>query len=175
MYQIDDRDRVREIHDLPQSCVGAPIPFLVEDESLAYVAYYVHRHEPGWDGSSVRVIGPQSADERVAVVRFRKYATFFGPPNDEAFSGHPLYARGLKPYGFFEVEDSSWVRSLERMNSVHPCHDRQSFLSCYRHFVLSFHDSTFECVAESYELCEERTGSVLDALQSIIEAFRSDS
>jgi hypothetical protein len=42
----------------------------------------------------------------------------FGPSNDEAFSGHPLAARGLTPYGAFKIENSSWVRHLERMNSA---------------------------------------------------------
>jgi hypothetical protein len=35
------------------------------------------------------------------------------------------------------------------MNSVHPRHRPEHFKS-YRHFVLAFHDSTFECIAEGY-------------------------
>ena len=36
------------------------------------------------------------------------------------------------------------------MNAVHPHHRREAFLK-YEHFVLSFHDSTFECIARSAE------------------------
>jgi hypothetical protein len=83
-------------------------------------------------------------------VRFESpYASSFGPPNEEAFSGHPLAARGLYPFGAFEVLNSSWVRSLEKMNSVHRYHRKERF-DALRHFVLTFHDSTFECVAKGY-------------------------
>ena len=53
------------------------------------------------------------------------YAHMFGPPNDEALRGHPLAGRGLRPYAAFEIRQSSWLRRLERMNSVHPRHDRE--------------------------------------------------
>jgi hypothetical protein len=85
----------------------------------------------------------------------------FGSPNDEAFHGHPLAERGLGPYGAYRVEDSSWIRRLERMNSVHPRHDPERFRAL-THCVLSFHDSTFECVAEGvrFSLVPEYSVSV---------------
>ena len=164
MYQVDRHDTVKELGDLPQSSAGAPIPLLVQDERRAIIAYYVEQRDPEWDGTTVRVVGPDSVDELVAIVEFNTSATMFGPPNDETFSGHPLAARGLRPYGFFEVLDSSWIRSLERMNSVHPYHNKTLFLNRYRHLVLSFHDKTFECVATDFKLIETRTGSVIDAI-----------
>ncbi len=172
MYQVDDQDTVKELSDLPQSSVGAPIPIIVEDEHRTFVAYYVEQRDPDWDGTTVRVVGPDSDDELVAIVKFNAYATMFGPPNDEAFSGHPLAARGLKPYGFFEIFDSSWIRGLERMNSVHPYHDKTDFLARYRHFVLSFHDTTFECIASEFELVETRTGSVVGAIADSISRLQ---
>jgi hypothetical protein len=52
-----------------------------------------------------------------ATVEFEQpFAHQFGPPNDEAFLGHPLAERGLHPYAGFEVQNSSWVRALEEMN-----------------------------------------------------------
>lgn len=71
-------------------------------------------------------------------------------PNDEAFEGHPLASRGLKPYSVFEVKNSSWIRRLERMNSVHRCHRPEGY-KMLRHFVFAFHDTTFECVAQGFE------------------------
>lgn len=139
-----------ELRDVPQSSVGAPCPIIVASELELLVAYFVEDAPPSWDGTSVRIVGVESKDEPAAAVRFENYyATMFGPPNDEAFSGHPLAARGLHPYCAFEVVDSSWVRQLERMNCVHPYHKPERFKS-YRHFVLAFHDSTFECVAKGY-------------------------
>ena len=150
MYVSDGKDRVIELSDLPRSNAGAPCPVVLSAEHFLVVAFFLQDTPANCDGTSVRVLGPDSPGEPASVVRFeRPYAHFFGPPNDEDFSGHPLARRGLHPYGAFEVLDSSWVRALERMNSVHPYHRPEHF-AAYRHFVLSFHDSTFECVANGY-------------------------
>lgn len=150
MYLIDHQDRVAELTDLPPSSVGAPCPVVLSAEHFLVVAFFVEDTPADWDGTTVRVLGPDSQGEPAAVVRFQSpYAHFFGPPNDEAFAGHPLAERGLRPYGAFEVQNSSWVRALERMNSVHR-HHRPEHFAGFRHFVLSFHDSTFECVAKGY-------------------------
>ena len=122
---------------------------VVASEHDLFVAYFVQESPEGWDGTTVRIVGPGS-EESVARIRFERcHAQMFGPPNDEAFEGHPLAKRGLHPYAAFEVLDSSWVRQLERMNAVHPYH-RPARFSSYRHFVLAFHDSTFECIANGY-------------------------
>jgi hypothetical protein len=76
-------------------------------------------------------------------------AHYFGAPNDEAFHGHPLAKFGLKPYEFARVENSPWIESLRVMNSVHPYHRDEAFAEL-QHFVLPFHDTTFECVAQGY-------------------------
>tara|TARA_B100001540_G_scaffold302906_1_gene310951 strand:+ start:490 stop:969 length:480 start_codon:yes stop_codon:yes gene_type:complete len=138
--------------DIPLSSVGAPIPAVVAGEHEVAVLFYAQDEDPNWDGTTVRVVGADSASETCVIVRFKNAcAHLFGPPNDEAISGHPLYSRGLEPHGNFEVLNSSWIRTLERMNSVHPQHDKKKYLSNRRHFVLAFHDSTFECVARCYE------------------------
>jgi hypothetical protein len=110
------------------------MPALVATEQQLKVAYIAGPTEP-------------TADETIVVATFdRPYAHMFGPPNDEAFDGHPLAGRGLEPYGAFRVDDSSWIRRLERMNSVHEVHRAEAFAEL-THFILAFHDSTFECVA----------------------------
>lgn len=161
MYTVDTRDKVVQLGDVPQSSVGAPCPSIVAGEHHLSVAFFLEEALPGWDGSTVRVVGLDSQGEPAAVVRFsHPYASMFGPPNDEAFSGHPLASRGLTPYSAFEVMNSSWIRVLARMNAVHPHHSTKLF-STYRHFVLSFHDTTFECVAKGYSV-EVSEGSVVD-------------
>jgi hypothetical protein len=147
MYSIDDRDSVRELADLPQLDVGSPRPIVLASEGILVLAYFLHDPPHLIVGHDV-----VPADEPAAFVRFgRPRAHMFGPPNDEAFAGHPLAGRGLHPYAAFEVLNSSWIRGLERMNSVHPAH-RPAAYARLRHFVWAFHDSVFECVAEAYKL-----------------------
>jgi hypothetical protein len=108
------------------------------------VAYYAPL---GVDWNTARP--EDSPEEEVVVLRFGAVAALMlGSPNDEALDGHPLAARGLTAYGAFRVEQSSWVRRLEQMNRVHPQHSPESFLRL-QHFVLTFHDSTFECVTSA--------------------------
>jgi hypothetical protein len=149
MYAVDDRDQVVRLDDLPGSSVGAPCPHVVADEDHVHVAYYTDTPPPeGWHGQSVRVVSAEDSEEPVAVVRFERFRSFmFGAPNDEAFTGHPLAARGLRPYQAHEIRGSSWIRQLERMNSVHPQHRREAY-AALKHWVLAFHDTTFECVAQ---------------------------
>jgi hypothetical protein len=117
--------------------------------------------DPNWDGSYVRVVAPDIAEEPIAMIRFvRCMAFMFGPPNDEAFRGHPLAGRGLRPYAVFEVQHSSWIRQLEQMNSVHPHHRPKAYTIC-RHFIFAFHDSTFECIANGFEVSLYRSSMKL--------------
>lgn len=148
----------------PQSSVGALLPVLLCDEQSTLIAYLVEEHDVNWDGKNVGIVSPHGDGEGVAVVRFvRASARMFGPPNDEAFAGHPLASRGLEPYGAFEVIQPSWIRNLERMNSVHSYHRAEAFRDL-RHFMLTFHDSTIECVAHSVEVVEVFRGSVNEAI-----------
>jgi hypothetical protein len=112
------------------------------------------------------VIAP--TDEEFAVLRFPVCTIVkFGDPNDEALPGHPLYPKGLGYYGLFEVLDSSWIKTLAEQNLVsfpNPSPSRGS----NRHFVVTFHDSTFECIAERME--GRFASSLKDAMQGNADA-----
>ncbi|MBY0232671.1 MAG: hypothetical protein K2W96_25605 [Gemmataceae bacterium] len=169
MYTVDDLDAVQELADTPRPDIGAPLPRFLADEGHLVLAYLASDPDPKWDGGGISIVGPGTEGEAVVLVRFRwPTAHFFGPPNDEAFSGHPLAARGLRPYRVFEVGQSSWIRRLERMNSVHPHHDKERFLARRRHFVFAFHDSTFECIAEGF-VAETVRGSMRSVLPRMAE------
>jgi hypothetical protein len=128
---------------------------LIAGEHALTLAYYLE-YRPEDKGE----------EEACLVVQFDSpYAHMFGPPNDEAFSGHPLAPKGLAPYRVFEIDDSSWLRTLERMNSVHPYHRSEHF-AVYKHFVFAFHDSTFECIAKQFSHFERR-GSIWSVLRQV--------
>ena len=156
MYSVDERDGVIELHDVPQSSVGAPAPVILSDERKLLLGYIIQDRDSSF-----------SRAEHFALIEFRGYWSYmFGAPNDEAIDGHPLATRGLNPYGSFEVQDSSWIRQVERMNSVHPNHDPKRF-DRYKHYVFAFHDSTFECIAEEFTISEHHGsfGSLITIMQ----------
>jgi hypothetical protein len=139
VYEVDGHDKVVLLEELPQPDPGAPMPALVAAEHRLELGYIARPPEP-------------FGEERIAVATFvRPYAHMFGPPNDEAFEGHPLAARGLEPYGCYRIESSSWIRRLERMNAVHPYHRAEEFAR-RTHYVFAFHDTTFECVADDVQV-----------------------
>lgn len=173
MYGVDDRDTVHPLADVPQSDTGAPCPALVSDEHRVLLAYLISEPDPNWDGSYARSVGPETVGAAAIVDFIWPRAHFLGPPNDEAFSGHPLADRGLEPYGAFEIKQSSWIRRLERMNSVHPSH-RPEIFDTLRHFIFSFHDSTFECVADGLGVKRIR-GSIQSALQQMTQSLMGES
>lgn len=152
MFGLLGKDRPRKLTALPQSSVGAPNPMILAGEHSLRICYYLEERAEGWDGTTVRVLEPDQGDEPCAMIDFvRPYAHTFGPPGDEASAGHPLANKGLQPYGAYEIESSSWLAHLISMNSVHPEHRAERYSKC-RHFILSFHDTTFECIAEDFQL-----------------------
>jgi hypothetical protein len=168
VHTVDERDRIRELTDVPLPSSGAPIPLVLADEGTLVVTYLTAKPSTGQtDGS-----GLPSADEAAVLVVFRRcHASHFGPPNDEAFASHPLADRGLRPYGAFEVERSSWVRGFELRNRQHPRHDPQLFQQL-RHWVWTFHDSVLECAAWSYTALEAQ-GRPEDLLPRMRAQLRS--
>ncbi len=172
MYSVDQRDKVIELQQVPQSSVGAPLPVVLSDEFKVLLVYIVQETPADWDGTSVRIIDAGTPGEPLALVEFTGYSSYmFGGPNDEAFYGHPLAARGLHPYGAFQIEHSSWIRQLEKMNSVHHSHKPERF-ERLRHYVFSFHDSTFECVANGFTISthEGSLESILPIMQSRLQS-----
>jgi hypothetical protein len=130
VYESSGTERLVPIEPaLPEADSGALSPHIAATEDEAAIAY--------------RTI----PERHVAVVRFQGTREIaLGGPSDETIQAHPLYKTGLRPYTFTEVLDSPWIAALERRNRVHPRHDPAAF-SALRHFLLPFHDSTFECIA----------------------------
>lgn len=62
MYEVDTRDKVIELHDLPRSSAGAPCPIVLASDHRLAVAYYLRNPPANWDGMTVRVVGPDTPD-----------------------------------------------------------------------------------------------------------------
>jgi hypothetical protein len=88
-----------------------------------------------------------------------------GTPNDEVFRAHPLTGKGLQGYCPLQVKNSLWIKELEAINSIHNGYRPESWRN-FNHYIFGFHDSTFECVAESF-IVEVRTATIAELLAEI--------
>lgn len=174
MYNVDELDSIVELRDVPRSDTGAPCPMVLSTEGALLLCYFRQFPLNDDEMKSVGSGGEYETDEASLLVEFRLWrAHMFGPPNDEAIRGHPLADRGVRPYGVFEVKNSSWIRGLERMNRVHRLHRPEQFQDL-RHFIFTFHDSTFECVAPDFTWTK-RVGSVSKILRDrLSDRYYSD-
>ena len=140
--------KITEMSDIPWPDPDAPLPIVAANDLRLCLIYWTQ------DG------------KMRAVIEFQGYCAHkFGPPNDETLHGHPLYAHGLRHYGIFLIEGSPWIQDLEAINRVHPYHNPDRFMQ-YRHYVWTFHDSTFECVAIDHKisLTDEQSRPVIQNL-----------
>ena len=110
-------------------------PVVVQSDRACYLIYWVRDME------------------RKALEFSRCSISKFGYPNDEALGGHRLYEKGLGYYGFFEVLESEWIAELRQGNEV-VFPDFRAFPEG-RHFIITFHDSTFECIASGFRLVDD--------------------
>ena len=118
---------------------GAPMPHVVMNDHKLFLIFLVRTPDPASD-----------AAESLALVEFTRCASAkLGGPNDEVFHGHPLHGKGLDGYTAQLVKNSRWRAELERVNSVHSGYRPEHWLEL-NHYVLWFHDSTFECLARSF-------------------------
>jgi hypothetical protein len=133
--------------------VGAPLPFLFCSDNRTFLTFYVSERDSSWDGTHVKVVNPASTEGvSLCLVTFKDCASArLGHPNDEAQRGHQLAGRGLKGYTAQIVKNSPWLKEVARTNSAHP-RDNPEVWNLLNHYVFWFHDSTFECLAESYEV-----------------------
>lgn len=132
---------------------GAPLPYLLQNDYRTFLIFFLRDEDPNWDGSYVTMRAPSDpAGPRIALVEFKHcVCTKMGTPNDEVLEGHPLSGKGLRGYAALKVENSRWIRELEAINAVHAQHRPATWRSL-NHYILGFHDSMFECVAEGFSV-----------------------
>lgn len=93
-------------------------------------AYFDKSHVGEHEAESIAV-----AEGSWAIVEFQNHVSVrFGTPNDEALRGHRLYGRGFLGDAAQIVNNSSWIKELEAINSVHPNHNRGGW-SKVKHYI----------------------------------------
>jgi len=133
--------------------VGAPLPHLFQNDSRAFLAFFLRDSPPDWDGTWVRVRKPDDGmAEKIALVEFEGcICTKMGTPNEEVLRGHPLAGKGLAGYQAMSVKNSAWLKQVEAINAVHSHYKAERWRDLV-HYILPFHDSTFECVARGFNV-----------------------
>ncbi len=132
---------------------GAPLPYLLRNDHRTFLTFFLRDIDPNWDGSYVSVRDPNSnLSGKLAVVEFERcICTKMGTPNDEVLHGHPLSGKGLAGYQPMAVKNSIWLKELEAINAVHSCYKAAAWRDL-SHYILPFHDCTFECVARGFKV-----------------------
>src|SRR5262249_46770455 len=114
--------------------------FLVQTEHSAWFLFNAMRVQP--NGRRV--------EAGIAVVEVQGYLqTRFGHPNEEATPGRPVLAQEHDGSGVYEVLESSWLAEVQRQNRV--VFPTYNFIGV-RHFIVTLHDATFECLATNLVL-----------------------
>ena len=143
---------------------GAPLPYLLQNDYRTFLVFFLRVVDPSWDGVHVKI---RRADDPspsgLAIVEFKRcLCAKMGTPNDEVLHGHPLYGKGLCWYSALQVKNSPWIKELQAINSVHSGYKAESW-SNLKHYIFGFHDSTFECIAESF-IVETRAATMPEVL-----------
>lgn len=145
-------EQYAETLDFPvQWDCGAPMPQLLVNDYEALLAFIISEPALDCDGSH-SVSRDLAHSAPLALVQFERcLSAKLGAPNDEVFGGHPLSGKGLEPYAAQRVVNSAWLRELEAINAVHPRYAPAQWRDL-NHYVFWFKDSTFECIAQSYQI-----------------------
>jgi hypothetical protein len=129
-------DQVVLLDSVPHPAADAAEPFIVASERRVILSYPIAE-------ADFERFGPFDPDDDPFCAVLFPDAVFhrLGPPGDGDLTIHPLASQGLAGYSVHEVVNSSLAAEIAAVASPGPAQ---------RHFVITFQDSTFECVASDY-------------------------
>lgn len=158
MHRMRGRDQPVRLSNAPRPDDCLPLPLVLSDENKLFLSYAVFETNHDTEGRfPPRVVGEDS-EILVAVVTFQKpYAYVFGPVDDNAIACHRLSPRGLESCAAWQIQRSSWIGELKKAGLSNRRVPR--VFGHLKHFVFTFLDAVFECIAEDFYLRVER-GSI---------------
>jgi len=136
-----------EIEDQFVMDTGAPCPLLIaEDGDLRLIFYSNDENQ-----NDLRQRN-NLYDQGIVELKFKLYGFFsFGPPNDETLTGHPYFELDLYPYSFYELLDSDLIAKISTYGRHHHFYNPNAY-DKYHHYILTFKEQLFECVARGFEV-----------------------
>jgi hypothetical protein len=150
------------IDDLFRADDVEPGPLVVAHGTWLQVIFY-----------SAELFNAPASEHREEVIELKfRYCDYYslGPPNDEALGGHPYSELGLGPYSFYELLDSDLMVKLKSYNRFHRSNNPDSYRD-YHHYILTFKDQLFECVATGFEVVKHKQKAYDKALATIKGLF----
>ncbi|HYS68534.1 MAG TPA: hypothetical protein VEN30_32605 [Paraburkholderia sp.] len=129
-------DQVVLLDSVPYPAADAAEPFIVASDRRVILAYPIAE-------ADFERFGPFDPDDDPFCAVLFPDTVFhrLGPPGDSDLEIHPLASQGLAGYSVHEVIASSLAAEIAAVASAE---------LAQRHFVITFHESTFECVASDY-------------------------
>ncbi|SMG51158.1 hypothetical protein [Paraburkholderia susongensis] len=136
-------DEVVLLDSAPHPAADTAEPFLVASDRRVVLTYPIAE-------ADFERFGPFDPDDDPFCAVLFPGTVFhrLGPPGDEDLGIHPLTAQGLRGYSAHEVVNSSLCAEIA---AVPPgAMPVATAAPARRHFVITFGESTFECVASDY-------------------------
>lgn len=149
-----------EITGLFEIETGATMPAIISTDTELFVTFHVGRLN-GLDSAQYDLNFTISFNGCI------KYT--FGSPGNETIEGHPYSRLGMSSYSFYELRNSDLIKSLQEIDNIHPNANHGKWKS-YKHYILTFHDNMFECVAKSFEV---QNSSVRERALTAVKALSS--
>ena len=154
-----------EIKGLFEMDYGSPSPTIISNDSELFIAFYADKKST----SSVPEERNTIYDTGIFALRFKAYLKYiFGLPGNETIQGHPYSKLGMKSFSFYELRNSDLIKSLQEVDKIHPYHNPEKW-DTYKHYILTFHDNMFECIAQNFEIREENISLYNQAMTMLNE------
>ncbi|MFM0339000.1 hypothetical protein [Paraburkholderia fungorum] len=136
LESLQQEDQVVLLDAVPHPAVDAAEPFIVASDRRVILSYPIAECD-------FERFGPFDPDDDPFCAVLFPDAVFhrLGPPGGDDLDIHPLALQGLNAYSVHEVINSSLAAEISGFVSSVPAQ---------RHFIITFQDSTFECVASDY-------------------------
>jgi hypothetical protein len=158
-----------EINGLFEMDCGSPSPTILSNDNELFIAFYADKKGNFFEPTERNTI----YDTGIFALKFKRYLKYsFGLPGNESLDGHPYKKLGIKSYSFYELEDSDLIKELQNIEKVHPYYDSAKW-KMYKHYIITFHDNMFECVAQGFEIREENA-SLYNQVSNMLRELSAD-
>ena len=142
-----------EIKGLFEMDYGSPSPIIISNDNELFIAFYADRDSNSFEPYERDTF----LDTGIFALKFKIYLKYmFGLPSNETIQGHPYSKLGMKSFTFYELKNSPVIKELQEIEKIHPYYNSEKWKK-YKHFIITFHDNMFECIAQDFEIRQKDT------------------